>query len=113
MKRVLKRAAPLALAALPALVLAQSTPSTTVVGEAVVEKNTVVVVKEAPKPSPVTFTPYGFVLLNAFFNDSLGSRNYPLPSPVSGGAAAEGNLLIDVRQTRLGARLAFNDTAGW
>jgi hypothetical protein len=114
MKRVWNRVTLAALfAALPALALAQATPQTVTTQESVVERNTTVVVKEAPKPSPVTFTPYGFILLNFFFNDAPGSRNYPLPSQTVGGASAEGNLLVDVRQTRLGARLAFNDTAGW
>jgi len=96
------------LAVLPAAAHAQSTSQ-----EVVVKESTTVVVKEAPKPSPVTFTPYGFILLNAFFNDSIGARNYPLPNACAGGASCEGNVLIDVRQTRLGSRLAFNDTAGW
>jgi hypothetical protein len=81
--------------------------------ETVIKENTTVVVKEAPKPSPVTFTPYGFFLVNAFFNDTLGSRNYPFPTQCGGGAACEGNILFDVRQSRLGSRLAFNDKAGW
>ena len=100
------------LAVLPAATHAQSatTSSNT---EVVVKESTTVVVKEAPKPSPVTFTPYGFVVLNAFFNDSLGNRNYPLPFPCTGGASCEGNVLFDVRQTRLGSRLSFNDEAGW
>ena len=100
-------------AALLALPLAATAQTTTVVDQTnVVEKSTTVVVKEVPKPSPVTFTPYGFFLLNAFFNDAFGARNYPLPTPCAR-AACEGNILIDVRQTRLGARLAFDDTAGW
>ncbi|MEY2669344.1 MAG: hypothetical protein RJA59_1982, partial [Pseudomonadota bacterium] len=98
------------LAVVPAAAIAQSTGSAS---ESVVEKNTVVVVKETPKPSPVTFTPYGFFVLNAFFNDSPGNRNYPLPAACTGGASCEGNVLFDVRQTRLGSRLSFNDTAGW
>ena len=81
--------------------------------EVLVEKNTVVVVREAPKPSPITFTPYGFILLNAYFNDSVGNRNYPLPAPCTGGASGEGNVSFDVRQSRLGAHLSFNDKAGW
>ena len=96
------------LAVLPAAAHAQSTSQ-----EVVVKESTTVVVKETPKPSPVTFTPYGFFLFNAFFNDAIGARNYPLPSPCTGGAVCEGNILLDVRQTRLGSRLAFNDTAGW
>ena len=99
------------LAVLPAVAHAQS--ATTSSNEVVVKESTTVVVKEAPKPSPVTFTPYGFVVLNAFFNDSQGNRNYPLPAPCTGGASCEGNILFDVRQTRLGSRLSFNDEAGW
>jgi hypothetical protein len=99
------------LAALPAAVHAQSAPAST--PEVVVKESTTVVVKEAPKPSPVTFTPYGFFVLNALFNDALGNRNYPLPAPCSGGASCEGNVLFDVRQSRFGARLAFDDRAGW
>ncbi|MGA8891859.1 MAG: hypothetical protein WB493_09840 [Anaeromyxobacteraceae bacterium] len=103
----------LGIAALVAVMPAAAHAQTTTTAEAVVEKNTVVVVKEAPKPSPVTFTPYGFFVMNALFNDAFGNRNYPLPALCSTGAACEGNFLIDVRQSRIGARLAFNDTAGW
>ncbi|MEY2668362.1 MAG: hypothetical protein RJA59_1000 [Pseudomonadota bacterium] len=97
------------LAVLPAAANAQTQAATDVV----VKENTTIVVKETPKPSPVTFTPYGFFLVNAFFNDAAGSRNYPFPSACSTGVACEGNVLFDVRQTRLGSRLSFNDTAGW
>ncbi|MEY2668942.1 MAG: hypothetical protein RJA59_1580, partial [Pseudomonadota bacterium] len=100
-------------AALLAVVPAVATAQTANTTDVVVKENTTIVVKEAPKPSPVTFTPYGFVVLNAFFNDSLGNRNYPLPAVCAGGASCEGNVLFDVRQTRLGARLVFDDTAGW
>lgn len=110
MRRISAVGAAALLAALPAAAAAQSTSSGS---EAVVEKNTIVVVKEAPKPSPVTFTPYGFFVLNALFNDALGNRNYPLPAACTGGAACEGNVLFDVRQSRFGARLAFDDQAGW
>lgn len=99
-----------ALVAFPFVATAQTAPAAET---AVVEKSTTVVVKEAPKASPVTFTPYGFLLFNAFFNDAVGARNYPYPTYCSGGAKCEGNILMDVRQTRLGARLAFDDTAGW
>jgi hypothetical protein len=100
-------------AALVALLPVAAHAQTATTAEAVVEKSTVVVVKEAPKPSPVTFTPYGFFVMNALFNDAFGNRNYPLPALCNAGAACEGNFLIDVRQSRIGARLAFNDTAGW
>jgi hypothetical protein len=108
MRRISALGAAALLAVLPAAARAQSSSQ-----EVVVKESTTVVLKEAPKPSPVTFTPYGFVVLNAFFNDTLGNRNYPLPLPCSGGAICEGNVLFDVRQTRLGARLVFDDTAGW
>ena len=110
MRRISVLGAAALLAVLPAAAHAQSTATNQ---EVVIKESTTVVVKEAPKPSPVTFTPYGFFLLNAFFNDSVGSRNYPLPNQCNGGAACEGNVLFDVRQSRLGARLSFNDTAGW
>jgi hypothetical protein len=96
------------LAVLPAVAHALSTNQ-----DVVVKESTTVVVKEAPKPSPLTFTPYGFFVLNAFFNDSIGNRNYPFPTACTGGASCEGNVLFDVRQSRLGSRLSFNDTAGW
>jgi len=108
MRRISVLGAAALLAVLPAAAHAQSTSQ-----EVVVKESTTVVVKEAPKPSPVTFTPYGFFLFNAYFNDSIGGRNYPLPNACAGGAACEGNVLFDVRQTRLGSRLSFNDTAGW
>ncbi len=110
MRRISILGAAALLAVLPVAVNAQSTATNQ---EVVIKESTTVVVKEAPKPSPVTFTPYGFFLVNAFFNDSAGSRNYPLPNQCNGGAACEGNILFDVRQSRLGARLSFNDTAGW
>jgi hypothetical protein len=108
MRRISVLGAAALLAVVPAATRAQSTSQ-----EVVVKESTTVVVKEAPKPSPVTFTPYGFFLLNAFFNDAVGNRNYPYPNACTGGASCEGNVLLDVRQTRLGARLSFNDTAGW
>jgi hypothetical protein len=106
MRRISVFGAAALLAVLPATANAQSQ-------EVVVKESTTVVVKEAPKPSPFTFTPYGFFLFNAFFNDSIGARAYPLPNPCTSGVACEGNVLFDVRQTRLGSRLSFNDTAGW
>ncbi len=109
MRRISVLGAAALLAVLPAATHAQSATAS----EVVVKESTTVVVKEAPKPSPVTFTPYGFFLLNAFFNDSAGTRNYPYPNQCTTGAACEGNVLFDVRQSRLGARLSFNDTAGW
>jgi len=112
MRRISVLGAAALLAVLPAAAHAQSTPAT---GnqEVVLKESTTVVVKEAPKPSPVTFTPYGFFVLNTFFNDSVGNRNYPFPAACTGGAQCEGNILFDVRQTRLGSRLVFDDTAGW
>jgi hypothetical protein len=113
MRRISVLGAAALLAVLPAAVHAQSAPAT-VNQEVVVKESTTVVVKEAPKPSPFTFTPYGFFLLNAYFSDSSSlSRNYPAPSVVTPGAPGEGTILFDVRQTRLGSRLSFNDTAGW
>jgi len=97
------------LAVLPVVGAAQTPPAP----ESVVERNTTIVVKESPKPSPVSFMPYGFFLTNAFFTDSPGARAYPTPSQCVGTAQCGGAFLIDVRQTRLGARLVFNDTAGW
>ena len=102
MRRISVLGAAALLAVLPAATHAQSTSQ-----EVVVKESTTVVVKEAPKPSPVTFTPYGFFVLNAFFNDAVGNRNYPLPNACSGGAPCEGNVLFDVRQTRLGSRLVL------
>jgi hypothetical protein len=109
MRRISVLGAAALLAVLPAAAHAQSATS----ADVVVRESTTVVVKETPKPSPVTFTPYGFFLVNAYFNDSAGSRNYPFPNRCTGGATCEGNILFDVRQTRLGSRLSFNDTAGW
>lgn len=106
MRRISVLGAAALLAALPAAASAQSQ-------ETVVRESTTVVVKEAPKPSPFTFTPYGFFLVNAYFNDAAGARNYPLASPCTTGVACEGNVLFDVRQSRIGGRLSFNDKAGW
>ena len=113
----MKRVATLILAALPFAVHAQTTPAAQ---EVVVEKNTTVVVKESPKPSPVTFAPYGFILLNAFASDGpFASKIYPgqvLPCPPSGattGCNVGGSFNMTAQQTRLGLNIAFDDTAGW
>ena len=113
----MKRVATLILAALPFTVHAQTTPAAQ---EVVVEKNTTVVVREAPKPSPVTFAPYGFILLNAFASDGpFASKIYPgqvLPCPASGattGCNVGGSFNMTAQQTRLGLNIAFDDTAGW
>jgi hypothetical protein len=113
----MKRVATLILAALPFAVHAQTAPATQ---EIVVEKNTTVVVKEAPKPSPVTFAPYGFILANAFFSDGpFASKVYPgqvLPCPASGttnGCNVGGSVNMTAQQTRVGMNITFDDTAGW
>ena len=114
----MKRVATLILAALPFAVHAQTTPAAQ---EAVVERNTTVVVKESPKPSPVTFTPYGFILLNAFWSDNpFASKIYPgqvLPCPQASatvtGCNVGGSFNMTAQQTRLGMNLTFDDTAGW
>jgi hypothetical protein len=108
MRRISALGAVALLAVVPAAAQAQSTNQ-----EVTVKESTTVVVKEAPKPSPVTFTPYGFLLLNAFFNDSPGLRNFALPARCAGGASCEGNVFFNVTQTRLGMNLAFDDKAGW
>jgi hypothetical protein len=118
-------------AALPLAVSAQSTPvvveqsqSATVVetkkGEMVTEKSTTVAVL-AEKKSPITFTPYGFVLLNVFHNDgpvegAVKTYPRPLPCPAVGaldGCNQGGAYIMNVRQSRLGTRIAFDDSAGW
>jgi len=88
-------------------------------GEVVTEKTTTVAVI-AEKKSPITFTPYGFVLLNAFFSDApFSSKLYPgqvLPCPAMGtttGCNVGGSFNMTAQQTRLGFNLAFDDTAGW
>ncbi|MEI6226336.1 MAG: hypothetical protein WCS72_16450, partial [Deltaproteobacteria bacterium] len=87
MRRISVLGAAALLAVLPVAANAQSSTNQ----EVVLKESTTVVVKEAPKPSPVTFTPYGFFLLNTFFNDAVGNRNYPLPNQCAGGASCEGN----------------------
>jgi len=119
-----------ALALAPAVSRAQSTPvvveqsqSATVVetkkGDVVTERSTTVAVL-AEKKSPITFTPYGFVLLNAFFNDSpFLSHTYPgqaLPCPAIGaanGCNQGGSFVMNVKQSRIGTRIALDDSAGW
>jgi hypothetical protein len=114
----MKRVATLILAALPFAVQAQTPPAAQ---EVVVEKNTTVVVREAPKPSPVTFAPYGFILLNAFASDNpFASKLYPgavLPCPGASatvtGCSVGGSFNMTAQQTRLGLNIIFDDTAGW
>jgi hypothetical protein len=118
-----------ALALAPAASLAQtavvekSTSATlteTAKGETITEKTTTVAVV-AEKKSPITFTPYGFVLLNVFRNDGPiqgDNKVYPtpLPCPAVGGANGcdqGGSYYMNIRQTRLGSRLDFDDAAGW
>jgi hypothetical protein len=129
----MKRVASLFLAAaFPVAVFAQSAPvvveqsqSATVVetkkGESITEKTTTVAVI-AEKKSPITFTPYGFVLMNAFASDTpFVSRLYPgqvLPCPATGtgtttGCNLGGSFNISARQSRIGLNIGFDDTAGW
>jgi hypothetical protein len=59
---------------------------------------------EPPKP---TVTPYGFVLLNAFFNaNTFNCNDYPC-----GAARVQngGTFLMSARQSRFGVKLAMND----
>lgn len=115
----MKRVATLILAALPMAVLAQ-TPAPTVTEKVEITEKTTTVAVIAEKKSPVTFTPYGFVLLNAFASDSpFLSRLYPAqvlpcPGPVGAvGCNAGGSFNMSARQSRLGVNIAFDDTAGW
>ena len=120
-------AAVLALA--PAAALAQAavveksssaTLTETATGERLTERTTTVAVV-AEKKSPITFTPYGFVMLNALFNDSPFSGNktypgFPTPCPSIGatnGCNVGGLFLMNANQSRLGLRIAFDDEAGW
>ena len=59
------------------------------------------------EPAKPTITPYGFVLLNSFFNANTFSANdYP-------GQAAQvqngGAFLMSARQSRFGVKMAMND----
>jgi hypothetical protein len=116
----MKRVATLILAALPMAVLAQ-TPAPAVTEKVQVsEQTTTTVAVVAEKKSPVTFTPYGFILLNAFFSDTpFSSKLYPgqvLPCPASGtttGCNVGGSFNMTAQQTRLGVNVSFDDTAGW
>jgi hypothetical protein len=92
----------------------------TATGEKVTERTTTVAVV-AEKKSPITFTPYGFIMLNALFNDSPfgGNKTYPgLPLPCPGigptsGCNVGGAFLMNANQTRVGVRIALDDEAGW
>lgn len=115
----MKRVATLILAALPMAALAQ-TPAPVVTEKVEVEKTTTVAVVAAEKKSPVTVTPYGFVLLNAFHSDTpFASKLYPgqvLPCPASGttsGCNVGGSYNMTAQQSRIGINVAFDDTAGW
>ncbi|MCX5731167.1 MAG: hypothetical protein NTY18_07415 [Deltaproteobacteria bacterium] len=72
------------------------------------------------KKPPIAFAPYGFVVLNLLFNDGpFLSQTYPgqaLPCPAAGVASGcnhGGSLVVNARQSRLGTRIAFDDTDGW
>jgi hypothetical protein len=109
----MKRVATLILAALPMAALAQ-TPAPA--AAPVVEEKTTTVAVVAEKKSPITFTPYGFVLLNAFNSDTpFASKLYPaqaLPCP-GAGCNIGGSYNMSAQQSRFGANIAFDDTAGW
>jgi hypothetical protein len=118
MRRIFVLGAAAMLAVLPSAAHAQSAPATS--SQEVIKESTTVVVKEAPKPSPFAFTPYGFILLNAFWSDTpFSSKLYPgqvLPCPAMGtttGCSVGGSFTATAQQTRVGFNLAYNDTAGW
>lgn len=59
---------------------------------------------EPPKP---TVTPYGFVLLNSFFNaNTFAANDYPASAAL---AQNGGSFLMSARQSRFGVKLAMND----
>ncbi len=59
---------------------------------------------EPPKP---TITPYGFVLLNTFFNaNTFTSADYPASAAL---VQNGGSFLMSARQSRIGVKLAMND----
>jgi len=114
----MKRVATLILAALPMAVLAQ-TPAPTVTEKVEVTEKTTTVAVVAEKKSPITFTPYGFVLLNAFMSDTpFSSKLYPgqvLPCATGNttGCNLGGSFNMTAQQSRIGMNLAYDDTAGW
>jgi hypothetical protein len=64
----------------------------------------------AAKPAGVTFTPYGFVLLNAFFDAGpFATRDYPGQASTTRDGTAGPSFLMSARQSRLGFRLAMPD----
>ncbi|BDG01659.1 hypothetical protein [Anaeromyxobacter oryzae] len=108
MKPVKKLVAAALAASLPLAALAQTTPA-----EPAKPAETAPAATPAPAPKPaddtMKVTPYGFVLVNAFFDgDTFTTRDYP--GQVAG-ANAGGAFLMSARQSRFGVRLAGKDTA--
>lgn len=70
--------------------------------------------KPEAKPPGVTITPYGFILVNAWFNASnFTTQDYPgfATGPGAPGTSA-GSFLMGARQTRMGLRFTFPDAVG-
>jgi hypothetical protein len=60
------------------------------------------------KPTTPTVTPYGFVLLNAFFDSAtFSAKDYP--GAVTANNPDGGAILMSARQSRFGVRLAIDD----
>ncbi len=114
MKRFLETTAAALLVAVPLLASAQ-TPAPAPAAE------TKAAAPAPDKKSPIAFTPYGFVMLNAVFNDGpfLGNKTYPgAPAPCAtissvNYCAVGGAFLMNANQSRIGLRIAFDDEAGW
>ncbi len=69
----------------------------------------------AEKPAGPTFTPYGFVLLNAYFNsrpfNSVDYPDYAVPR-LSGTTLADTAFLMEARAARLGVRIGLGEAVG-
>jgi hypothetical protein len=68
---------------------------------------------DAPKPTGPTFTPYGFILTNAFFNSRpFAADDYPQYALTVPGALNDRSILLSSRYNRIGVRIGGPEAMG-
>jgi hypothetical protein len=69
--------------------------------------------QEEKKPTGPTFTPYGFLLLNAFFNSrAFNTNDYPDYVLAARTATSDSLFTMEARAARIGVRLGLGEAAG-